>query len=400
MRRFLSLLWLVALLPAPATAGVPYRDTTRAEWYLDAGPFPTLDAFFDATTDRRPLALGTAFNAERDPKAELTYLWAIEPDSSAWVQTPSGDMLLVDSFVLWTLGDFAEREVGYSTKSFEHFGYGVEDGRLYLYMSKSASVMWVLRGIAICLLIAGGLVVRLVYNLRRSQARERQLSESRRRIVDSREDERLGLARDLHDGPLQDLQALRMQLGVAEHSVNGGGSPDVLRARVVGVQDELLRVIGEVRQISEGLRPPVLSSFGLVAALRALVTRLQDQTPGVRLDLQAEGSKDTLSESTRLTLYRVAQESVNNALEHSGCSTVSIRFWQTATSAHLAVEDDGHGFAVPPELHVFERDGHLGLAGMAERAESLGGTLSVHSSPEGTRVYIRVPAHSHTLVPA
>lgn len=388
MRRFLVSVVLLALA-VPLAGGVPYRDSTSAEWYLRAGPFPSVDAFFEAAGERDLLAAGTAFSPERDPDAQFEYLWAIEADTSAWVQSPSGAMMLIDPYALWALGEFAEERLD-GGPEVEYVGYGWEDGNLYLYMTQSAPVFWVLGGVAVFLVAFALSIVKLVRNLRRSRERERQLSESRRRIVDSREDERLGLSRDLHDGPLQDLQALRMHLGVAEHMVAEGGEQDLLRASVVGVQEELVRVIDEVRQISEGLRPPVLSSFGLTAALRALVNRLQGQTDA-DIVLDAEGEGNDLSDSVRLTLYRVAQEGLNNALEHSGCTRVRIRFWTTSSDAHLAIEDDGRGFDVPPELHVFEQDGHLGLAGMAERASALRGTLDVDSSASGTRIHICVP---------
>lgn len=397
MRRFLVPLLLVTLA-VPLGASVPYRDSTRAQWFLDRGPFDSMETFFGAADERKMLEAGVTFNAYDDTEGEYKYFWAIEADSSAWIQAPSGQMMLVDPYIFWKVGQAAEKRMGYRVQDLEGIGYGWEAGRLYLYFTQSAPVWWVI-GFAVAALLGSVVgVVRLIRNLRRSQERERQLADSRRRIVDSREDERLGLSRDLHDGPLQDLQVLRMQLGVAEHSVSEGEPVELLRDRVAGVQGELLRVIDEVRQISEGLRPPVLSSFGLAAAVRGLVKRMQPQAPETHLHLDAEDEGADLSEPVRLTLYRVAQEGLNNALSHADASTVTVRFWRTPAEAHLAVEDDGHGFAVPAELHAFELDGHLGLAGMAERASALGGTLAVQSTAAGTRIHISIP--QPTLQPA
>ena len=185
-------------------------------------------------------------------------------------------------------------------------------------------------------------------------------------------------------------QARRLDAAGSEGAPHEEGGP--LGSAVAAVQDDLGRVAVELREISEGLRPPVLGSFGLAAAVRALAQRLQLLYPSVTFDLQFENDGADLPEAPRLALYRIAQESLSNALKHAEPETVRVRYVRFShEGAALTIEDDGTGFTVPPSLDAFEPDGHLGLSGMAERADSIGTALQVESEPGRTRVYVRVP---------
>jgi two-component system, NarL family, sensor histidine kinase UhpB len=140
-----------------------------------------------------------------------------------------------------------------------------------------------------------------------------------------------------------------------------------------------------VRRIARELRPEALDDLGLVNALIALSTRIGAHGgPRVRRDLQAQ--LPALSPDVELVIYRVAQESLTNALRHSGASEVTVSLRADAEDVTLAVTDDGEG--LPAEL---PRDSS-GIAGMRERALLVGGMLSLASVPgQGTEVRLTIP---------
>jgi signal transduction histidine kinase len=220
---------------------------------------------------------------------------------------------------------------------------------------------------------------------RRERDRRRAIEMARHHLAEGREAERLRFARDLHDGPVQDLQALRMRLSLIALVPDRKGVEEVVA--------EVQRVVLDLRQTSEDLRPPTLSPFGLAVALRASAARFEQAHPEVDLDLDLDADGQSLSESVRLGLYRIAQEAITNAARHGRPSqiTVSLRIEPAAVS--LEVTDDGTGYVVPDDLAAPVRPGHYGLVGMAERAAALRGTLNVQSElAVGTRVQVRVPA--------
>lgn len=385
----------------PADTVVVPLDSLLGAHVRENGLFEDLDALVDWYYSAEPKQLAVGESPAQNP-GEAGSMWVLGADSTVWIQPSEGEPYQADAYTLWLLGDTVGWRLGYSDDDHDPFGYGYEDGRLYLYVTQSAPVV----AVVLALLLAVVLVVFGVYRLWRalqhSREQERRLAESKRRLADSREEERLSLARDLHDGPLQDIQALRMQLGVAERRERRDGADATasrgLAVAVGQVQEELLRVGAELREISEGLRPPVLGSFGLAPAIRALVDRLRATHPDLTVEQQFSDEGQHLSDAVRLALYRVVQEAVNNAIEHAQATTVRIDYASDAgAEARLTVTDDGAGFDVPADLHDFERDGHLGLAGMAERAEALGGRLHIQSKPGQTTIEMTLPLQPETV---
>ena len=377
----------MAALPLPAwTQPMVYRDDTMADRFLDAPDMDTLEdmlAFLD--TRDEPIVASYVPVEYKDPEHEHVYFAFVEPDSSAWIQTPSGQNVLVDPYAVRTIGDEmgARLGVGIEELGIEGVGYGLEDGRAYVDLTKSASIGWVLGLLAATVAAAGLVLAWLLHQLRRSREHGRQLADSRRRLADSREAERMRLARELHDGPMQDLQAMRLALSVAARD---GAGPEVPELNVA-----LLGVASELRRIAEDLRPPVLDTFGLAAALRALADRLRARHPGAALELELDDDGADLPDGVGIALYRIAQEAISNALRHGGAALLRARYHRGAAAADLRIEDDGRGFALPRDLTELEREGHLGLAGMKERAESLGGRLRIESEPGRTVVHASLP---------
>ncbi len=232
------------------------------------------------------------------------------------------------------------------------------------------------------------------------QDRLRELDESAQRLQDSQqtlsdlyeqvngllEAERQRISRDLHDEPLQKLVLLQRALRSA--------APGPYRSR-----DALLRLVdtaaGDLREICERLRPPVLDDLGLEAALRWLVDEAGRAAP-FTIDLQFDGTPDVRRPDSDVEthIYRAAQEALNNALRHSQASRVRIRLTCAADAIRLSVQDDGCGFPASSDLSAYAAVGHLGLAGLQERFSRLGGRLHVDSRPGGpTILTVEAPLH-------
>lgn len=205
--------------------------------------------------------------------------------------------------------------------------------------------------------------------------------------VEAAEEERLRIARELHDDLAQRLAALQVQarlLGQAD----GEGGEELLGQ----LQGEIRACSREVRQIIRGLRPPELSELGLGTALRHEARRQLEDVP-VERDLQIENVDGPTEDRVQLVLYRVTQEAVRNAVQHADASRISVRLREGEDGQlELAVEDDGRGF--DPERVAVSED-RYGLIGMRERVSAVRGHLELQSAPgRGTSVRVRVPRGS------
>ena len=228
---------------------------------------------------------------------------------------------------------------------------------------------------------------------RRARKARRTRAEFRRRLAAAREAERAHVARELHDGPVQDLCAVQVVLA-------GQDGAEGTREAVNGV-------VGELRALCDALRPSALDAFGLTAALAALADRAgwsetTDLDVRFRADDGARAVADgpALSDEKRLALYRIAQEALNNAAQHAGGGRVDLALALDGTTLRLTVDDDGTGPPAATALDYAAR-GHYGLLGMQERADLLRGDLALGRSPlGGTRVALDVPLAPHRLAGA
>ena len=203
--------------------------------------------------------------------------------------------------------------------------------------------------------------------------------EATRTALAAQEAERLRVARELHDEIGQTLTAVAIQAGGAAH-----GDSELAQA-LREVADGVRESLEEVRRIARELRPEALDDLGLVNALIALSTRIGAQD-GLRVRRELQAALPPLSPDVELVIYRVAQESLTNALRHSGAREVTMSLSADAGDVTLAVRDDGKG--LPTHL---SRDSS-GIAGMRERALLVGGMLSLASVPgQGTEVRLTIP---------
>lgn len=201
------------------------------------------------------------------------------------------------------------------------------------------------------------------------------------------EEERRRLARELHDTAAQDLVLLARGLDALAERL----PPEAAgRARELRVQ--AAETLEGLRRLSRDLCPTVLDDLGLVPALEWLVADLTGRT-GVDAVFHLSGSARRLSAETELVLFRVTQEALRNVERHAGARRVEVRVAFGDDEVRIDVEDDGAGFAVAEPLEGLALEGKLGLLGMRERAQLVGGSLSIRSRPgEGTAVTVTVPS--------
>jgi PAS domain S-box-containing protein len=244
------------------------------------------------------------------------------------------------------------------------------------------------------------LILGVVENITAQKEIESELAEVSRRLIDSAELERLNLSRELHDGPLQDLQAILMQLasldeGNAEPR-NGGHDPgESMRV----VKKEVQKVTHSLRALCGELRPPSLTPFGLEKAIRSHVNQIKEKYPDIQIVLDLKSDHDILNERVRLALFRIYQHLLANALRHSDASQISIHFSYDEHEVSLVMVDDGKGFSLPKRWLTLARTGHFGLVGSMERAESIGGRLSIETTPGGgTTVRVVAPRQEELQV--
>jgi signal transduction histidine kinase len=203
-----------------------------------------------------------------------------------------------------------------------------------------------------------------------------QLMASRARIVAAADETRRRIERDLHDGIQQRLVSLGLELRAAQATVPA--QLDELENALERAADGLTSVLGELREISHGLHPAILSEGGLEPALRAL--RRRSAIP-VELDLHP---KRRLPGRVEVAAYYVVSEALTNAAKHAQASVVNVELDTHDAILQLAIRDDGIGGADP--------DQGSGLVGLSDRIEALGGTLQITSpAGNGTTLLIQVP---------
>jgi signal transduction histidine kinase len=206
-------------------------------------------------------------------------------------------------------------------------------------------------------------------------------------ITSAQEDERLRLARELHDETIQGLIVLKQRIEVARRSVNEPGAESSLGELARLVEN----TIEEVRRMTRALRPIYLEDLGLVPALEMLA-RETSQLDGLQVDFQRRGQERRLPAAVELSLYRIVQQALNNVVRHAKALHASVLITFTAGEIRVEVHDDGIGFVVPASTNELAARGHFGLLGMRERADLIGGRLEVASRPAGgTAVTLHLP---------
>lgn len=211
-----------------------------------------------------------------------------------------------------------------------------------------------------------------------------------RRITQAQENERKRIARELHDDTIQSLIGLTRHMEAL--ATSGKASPDAVTERLLSLQEATGNVIKRVRRFSQDLRPSILDDLGLMPTLEELTAEL-NLLNGPQSDFRVIGEERRLSSEAELTLFRIAQEALNNVRKHAQATRVITTIELSDSTVQLMVMDDGIGFKPPTLSDHPAAASKLGLIGMHERARLLGGTLTIESAPgKGTKVFVNVPA--------
>jgi signal transduction histidine kinase len=222
---------------------------------------------------------------------------------------------------------------------------------------------------------------------RKVQAAQEGLRDYIGAITAAQEEERMRMARELHDDTIQAVIALKQRLQLAERSVGEPGA----RSALTELETLAEQTIQNLRRLTHALRPIYLEDLGLVPALQMLA-REGSQAGGPQVAFRQSGRERRLPRDAELALYRITQEALNNAIRHAQAAHLSLDVQYGEGDVRIRVQDNGRGFTVPATPTEFAPSGHFGLLGMRERAELVGARLDVRSQPgRGTEVSVSLP---------
>jgi signal transduction histidine kinase len=216
------------------------------------------------------------------------------------------------------------------------------------------------------------------------------LQSEQRRILEKESEARHKLARELHDGPTQSVSAMAMRLNYTRKMIEKNQPPEKIAEEVAQIEQLARKTSDEVRMMLFTLRPVILETRGLVAALQQYAERMR-QADGLNVQVDAQDYRGQLPKDAEGVVFAVIEEAVGNAKKHAKAKTVVIRVRVENQMFRAEVQDDGVGFDAGPARRRREA-GHLGLVNMEDRAEYLGGRFSIESHPSiGTRVLLEIP---------
>jgi signal transduction histidine kinase len=213
------------------------------------------------------------------------------------------------------------------------------------------------------------------------------------RIIESQEEARKKLARDLHDGPTQSVASIAMRLNVARRMLEV--KPEQVPEELARIEELARRTTQEIRHMLFTMRPLVLESDGLEAALLAMADKMRD-TYQQNVEIQANPEVvECLDSARQSAVFFLAEEAVNNARKHAQASRILVRLNNLRRDPEVAlleIADNGVGFDPKAVGSNYERRGSLGMVNLRERTELVEGYLNIDSAPgRGTRVQVFIP---------
>jgi len=221
------------------------------------------------------------------------------------------------------------------------------------------------------------------------ESSNRQLKAVASRSIGVQEEERKRIARWLHDDTSQALAILILQLERLERRI-----PDYeidVRNEIKNARQLAAKTLGELRKIIHGLRPSILDDLGLASAIR-WYARATLEEAGVQVAFHSNVEKLKLPPEQTTTLFRIAQEAINNIAHHAQAQNARISLQRSGSEVFLEIEDDGRGFQVSGDTEDAILKRHWGLIGIQERLERVGGHFSLNSEPsKGTLLQIYAP---------
>ncbi|MBN1681742.1 MAG: GAF domain-containing sensor histidine kinase [Anaerolineae bacterium] len=216
------------------------------------------------------------------------------------------------------------------------------------------------------------------------------LAQEKERIVEVDEDARKKLARDLHDGPTQVVAAIAMRVNYIRRLIER--QPEQATEELWKVEEMARRTTKEIRHMLFTLRPLVLETQGMIAALRQLAEKMRD-TYDTHVVVKAQPSiADYMDTHHQGVLFYIVEEAVNNARKHAQAETITVRLYRRDDLVVTEIEDNGVGFDVGKVEDNYEQRGSLGMVNMRERAALIEGTLRIQSAAgRGTKISIVMP---------
>ena len=209
------------------------------------------------------------------------------------------------------------------------------------------------------------------------------------KLITAQEEERKRIARELHDQLGQALSAMTLRMDAAENALSS--QPDRSKERLADAKSLARRAFEQTYQMMLDLRPITLDDLGLVAAIRSYAQE-QLEARGVALEFAVQGTGRRIAPQLEITLFRIAQEAINNIALHAQARHVHVAFEFSGSHVQVAIEDDGCGFDLATVSESEDKGRGLGLLGMRERAEFAEGVCLIDSHPErGTRVLVTIP---------
>ena len=216
------------------------------------------------------------------------------------------------------------------------------------------------------------------------------LKSEKARIVEIEEDARKKLARDLHDGPTQSVAAIAMRLNYTRALLQR--EPARVPEELEKIEDLARATTKEIRHMLFTLRPLVLETQGLKAALETLVQKLRDTEPDLTINLELDDQVEKLDKDLQGMVFYIVEEAIGNARKHAQARNIWVRTFTEDSNYLIEIRDDGVGFDVAKVQANYDQRGSLGMINMYERAEVMNAKLSIASAPgQGTRVSMRLP---------
>ena len=234
------------------------------------------------------------------------------------------------------------------------------------------------------LLVQSAIIVSLLLNRSKRIAAEKEAQSLAGRILSAGEEERRYLARELHDDVSQRLAAVSIETGTLENKMSEFSE---IKEPLGKLKKNLIGICDDLHRMSRHMHPSVLDDFGLSEALRSECGELS-QRWGIPIELHCSKRFPEIPKSVALCLYRVAQESLWNAIRHSGGSKITIELKSDAEFVYMDISDDGKGF----EPSTVQKTRRLGLASMSERIRLISGTIRTLSAPgQGVTISVVAP---------
>ncbi len=252
-------------------------------------------------------------------------------------------------------------------------------------IAKKTEKIYAQTGLALNLLT--GSLQGITYKLEELQLRQ-QVS---MRVIKAQEEERLRVAREIHDGPAQSMANVVLRAEICEKLMNS--EPAQVRQELRDLKEMVKESLQEVRKIIFDLRPMVLDDLGVVPTLRRFITELQKRLPISVEFVVLGGEERRLPEVFEVAVFRIVQEALNNIFKHSKAKRAVVRLEVLPRRINIGISDDGCGFETQKIMGMGDVDrDNFGLLGMKERVELLSGEIKINSKPgKGTEIQVNIP---------